>query len=51
MDFSLTKEQKDIQKAAGEFAQGEFDPDVAMDLEREGQYPFEIWKRACELGF
>ncbi len=51
MDFILTKEQKDIQKAAGEFAQGEFDPDVAMDLEREGQYPFEIWKRACELGF
>lgn len=51
MDFSLTKEQKDIQKAAREFAQGEFDPDVAMDLEKEGQYPFDIWKRACELGF
>ena len=51
MDFSLTKEQKDIQKAAREFAQGEFDPDIALELEREGQYPFEIWKRACELGF
>ena len=51
MDFSLSKEQKDIQKAAREFAQGEFDPDVALELEREGQYPFEIWKRACKLGF
>jgi alkylation response protein AidB-like acyl-CoA dehydrogenase len=51
MDFSLSKEQKDIQKAARDFAQGEFDPDVALELEREGQYPFEIYKRACELGF
>lgn len=51
MDFNLTKEQKDIQKAAREFAQGEFNPDVALELEKEGQYPFEIWKRACELGF
>ena len=51
MDFSLTKEQKDIQKAAREFAKGEFDPDVALELEKEGQYPFEIRKRACELGF
>ena len=51
MDFSLTKEQKDIQKAAREFAQGEFDPDVALDLEKKGYYPFEIRKRACELGF
>ena len=51
MDFSLSKEQKDIQKAARDFAQGEFDPDVALELEREGQYPFETWKRACKLGF
>jgi alkylation response protein AidB-like acyl-CoA dehydrogenase len=51
MDFGLNKEQKDIQKAAREFAQGEFDPDVASELEKEGQYPFGIWKRACELGF
>lgn len=51
MDFGLSKEQKDIQKAAREFAQGEFDPDVALELEKEGQYPFEIWKRACKLGF
>jgi alkylation response protein AidB-like acyl-CoA dehydrogenase len=51
MDFRLNKEQKDIQKAAREFAQGEFDPDVALELEKKGHYPSEIHKRACELGF
>lgn len=51
MDFSLSHEQRDIQKAAREFAQGEFDPDHALDLERNGQFPLQIWKRACALGF
>ena len=51
MDFGLTKEQKDIQMAAREFAQGEFDPDVALELEKEGKYPFEIWKKTSDLGF
>ena len=31
MDFRLTKEQADIQKAAAEFAGGEFDPDLALE--------------------
>jgi len=51
VDFSLSEEQKDIQKAARKFAEGEFDPDYALDLERNGQFPSKIWKRACELGF
>lgn len=51
MDFDLTKEQRDIQSAAREFARGEFDPDLALDLEREGRFPSEIWRKACKLGF
>ncbi len=51
MDFELSDEQKDVQKAAREFAQGEFDPDLALELDRAGQFPESIWKKACQLGF
>jgi alkylation response protein AidB-like acyl-CoA dehydrogenase len=51
MDFALTKEQKEIQKAAREFAEGEFDKDVALDHERKHAFPLEIWRKACQLGF
>ncbi|MGQ9655512.1 MAG: acyl-CoA dehydrogenase family protein, partial [Thermodesulfobacteriota bacterium] len=50
MDILLTEEQKEIQKAARKFALGEF-PQVAEELDRDELYPFEIWKKACELGF
>jgi hypothetical protein len=32
MDFELTDEQKDIQRAAREFAQGEFDKEVKTSV-------------------
>ncbi len=51
MDFDLTKEQKDIQQAAREFAEGEFDKDLAIQHEKEHSFPRSIWKKACELGF
>ncbi len=51
MDFELNLEQKEIVKAAREFAQGEFDPQLAMELEKGHQFPFEIRKKACQLGF
>lgn len=51
MNFRLSSEQESIQKAAAEFAQGEFDKDVALEHERKHSFPYEIWKRACELGF
>jgi acyl-CoA dehydrogenase len=50
MDFTLTKEQKDIIKAAREFALGEF-PDVAREFDRNESFDLNIWKKACELGF
>ena len=51
MDFELTKSQKEIQKAAREFARGEFDKDLALELDRKHEFPTKIWKKACELGF
>ncbi|MBP7527812.1 MAG: acyl-CoA/acyl-ACP dehydrogenase [Syntrophorhabdaceae bacterium] len=51
MDFRLSSEQESIQRAAAEFAQGEFDRDIALEHERSHSFPYELWKKACELGF
>ncbi len=51
MDFQLSEEQKDIQKAAREFAKGEFDPDLALELDQGRKFPESLWKKAAQLGF
>ncbi len=51
MNFELSKSQKEIQKAAREFAKGEFDKDLAIELEKNHEFPTKIWKKAAELGF
>jgi len=51
MDFNLTKEQADIQKAAREFAAGEFDPDRVLEWDLNQEFPVSVWKKACALGF
>ena len=50
MDFTLSKEQQDIVKAARKFARGEF-PDRALEFDREEKFDLKIWKKACGLGF
>jgi len=50
MDFELSKEQRDIVKAAREFALGEF-PDRAAEFDREETFDLSLWKKACDLGF
>ncbi|HIJ58628.1 MAG TPA: acyl-CoA dehydrogenase [Deltaproteobacteria bacterium] len=50
MDFTLTKEQQDIIKAAREFAAGEF-PDRAQEFDRNESFDLDLWRKACELGF
>ena len=50
MDFTLSKEQKDIKRAAREFALGEF-PERAQEFDRDETFDLDIWRKACELGF
>ena len=51
MDFELNRSQTDIQKAAREFAKGEFDKDLALEMENKHEFPEKIWKKAADLGF
>jgi alkylation response protein AidB-like acyl-CoA dehydrogenase len=51
MDFGLTQEQTDIQRAAREFAVKEFTKERAEIADEKEEFPFEVWRKACELGF
>ena len=48
--FELTDEQRDIKKAAREFAAGEF-PDIASVCDLNETFPIDLWKKAGEFGF
>jgi len=50
MDFQLTKEQRDIQRAARKFAEGEL-IDIARECDTEEKFPRELLEKAGELGF
>jgi alkylation response protein AidB-like acyl-CoA dehydrogenase len=50
VDFEFTKEQKDIAKAAREFAEKEF-PDRAEEFDRDETFDETIHKKAARLGF
>lgn len=49
MDFTFSKQQLDIKRAAREFAEKEF-PKVAKECDLNEEFPFKVWKKACELG-
>ncbi|MBN1368401.1 MAG: acyl-CoA/acyl-ACP dehydrogenase [Dehalococcoidales bacterium] len=51
MDFELSKEQLDIQQAVREFVNTELTKDYLLEIERHHKFPWEVWKKACELGF
>lgn len=51
MSWELTEEQRNIKRAARDFVEGEFDEDLILELEKNNQFPHEILKKACKLGF
>ncbi|WP_246804691.1 acyl-CoA dehydrogenase family protein [Desulfosarcina cetonica] len=51
MEFELSKQQKEIQKAVRDFVKGEFDKELIQSLDEKHDYPVDIWKKAAELGF
>jgi alkylation response protein AidB-like acyl-CoA dehydrogenase len=51
LNFELTEEQKDIRRAVQEFTQKEFTRERALELDQKEEFPFELWKKACKLGF
>jgi len=51
MDFSLSKEQRDIKRAAAKFSRGEFQPELAQEFEFNHRFPRELYKKAGDLGF
>jgi len=50
VDFQMTKEQRDIRQAARDFAEKEI-RQIAHDFDQKEEFPRELWKKACDLGF
>ncbi|MEM3616407.1 MAG: acyl-CoA dehydrogenase family protein [Candidatus Bathyarchaeia archaeon] len=51
MDFKLTEEQMEIKRAAREFAEKEFTPELALEYDQKEEFPMELYKKAAKLGF
>ncbi len=50
MEFELDRTQKEIQKAVRDFTKGEFDKELALELDRKHEFPKKIWQKAGNLG-
>ncbi|MBN2034480.1 MAG: acyl-CoA dehydrogenase family protein [Deltaproteobacteria bacterium] len=50
MDFQFTKEQTDIRQAARDFAEKEI-REIGHDYDQKEEFPKDLWKKACDLGF
>jgi alkylation response protein AidB-like acyl-CoA dehydrogenase len=50
MDFELSRQERNIQRLAREFAQEHFVLEKAIELEKRHEYPFDIWQKLGAAG-
>ena len=51
MDFKLAEEQMEIKRAAREFAEKEFTPELSLEYDQKEEFPMELYRKAAKLGF
>lgn len=51
MNFELTEEQLSIKNAVKEFCKKEFQPELALELDKKEEFPLKLYKKAAKLGF
>jgi alkylation response protein AidB-like acyl-CoA dehydrogenase len=51
MEFKLNNEQLEIKRAAREFAEKEFTPELALEYDQKEEFPMALYKKASQLGF
>ncbi len=51
MDFGLTEKQLSLKGAVKEFCEKEFNPDLALELDKKEEFPMELYKKSAKQGF
>jgi len=51
MDFGLTKKQLKLKNHVRKFCKKQFNPDIAMELDRKEEFPMELYRKAAKQGF
>ncbi|MGQ9624886.1 MAG: acyl-CoA dehydrogenase family protein [Candidatus Bathycorpusculaceae bacterium] len=51
MEFKLTEEQLEIKRAARDFAEKEFTPELAIEYDQKEEFPMNLYRKAAQLGF
>jgi len=51
LSFELTREQREVKEAAREFAVKEFTPERGREFDVKEEFPWELYRKAAQLGF
>lgn len=51
MNFGRTKQQQKLKESVRNFCEQEFDPEIALELDKKETFPMELYKKAATHGF